>query len=218
MVEVMTVSNISKSFGKKKVLDNVNFSIKPGEIIGLIGYSGAGKSVLIKIILGLLKSDTGNIETYSTSKDPIGISFQENAIYDNLTVKQNFKYFSRIYGLKKDFSEKQIDSLINLLSLNDFENVLVRKLSGGTKKRVDIGCALLKDPEIIIFDEPLSGLDSKLINNLLQLFLYLNKSGKTIIITSHQLYELYRICNRFLLLKDKQIFEVEKSKLSEVYP
>jgi len=214
---IIDVTNLSKEFKKKIIFENVSVSIERGEIFGLIGPSGCGKSVFLRMIMGFLKQDSGAIKINSILKDPIGFSLQENSIYENITVKQNLKYFANIYGVRRKQSKQTISNLIDFLNLRSFENTLVRKISGGTKKRVDLACALVKNPEIIILDEPLLGLDPQLVSNFISLIVNLNKQGRTIIITSHMLDEIKPICNRFFMIKNKNILPVDRNKLALAY-
>ncbi|MFA5992370.1 MAG: ABC transporter ATP-binding protein [Candidatus Pacearchaeota archaeon] len=214
---ILEVINVSKAFKKKRVLENVSISVEKGDILGLIGHSGSGKSVLLKMILGFFKPDSGEIIINANNKHSIGFSMQENSIYENLTVKQNLTYFARLYGLKRRESKQRVDFLINLLELGEFKKILVTKLSGGTKKRVDLACSLLNDPEILLLDEPLVGLDPYLVSLILRIILYLKNQGKTIVITSHMLPEISRICTKFAAIKDKQIFFMEKEKIYDLY-
>lgn len=190
----MRVNNLSKSFGKKEVLKKVNFVVNEKEILGIIGKSGSGKSVLIKCLIGFQKPTSGNIKIKNNAK--IGFSMQNNSLYEYLTVKQNLYYFSKLYKVGKISRKETINSLITNLELDDFKNALVKNISGGTKKRVDIACALINNPQIIILDEPFTGLDPELVNNLAKVILQLKKQGRTIIISSHRINELSKICNK----------------------
>jgi len=216
-MEILSIKGVTKSFGKKEVLQNINVSIKKGEIFGLIGRTGSGKSVLIKIIIGFLKPDTGKIILNNSIKNKINFSMQHNSIYDYLTVKQNLKYFAKIYGLSKKERKIAIPEIIDRLSLKEFENVIIKKLSGGTQKKVDIGCSLLNNPDILIFDEPFLGLDPELVAKLGEFIWDLNKKGKTIIISSHDITQLKRICSKFAIIKNKNLIMVNKENLLEAY-
>jgi len=208
---------LNKTFDKKKVLRNANFSAEKGELLGLVGRSGSGKSVLIKILIGFFKPDSGKVLINSKSDLPIGYSIQENAVYEDMKVNQNLNYFAKINKIPEKLKEEQIDFLIKNLGLEEYRKILVKNLSGGTKKRVDLACALLNNPEILILDEPFLGLDPELVNNLSDFLIDLNKKGTTIIISSHQTVELAQICSRLVLLKDGQLYSIKKEQLKEVY-
>lgn len=216
-MNVLFVDSISKSFGRKKILDNVSFNVQKGEVVGLVGRSGAGKSVLIKILVGFYVPDNGYVAVTSGSKNPLGYSMQDNALYDQLTVRQNLKYFSNIHKIPRKVRAERIKLLINRLNLKEYENVLVKKLSGGTKKRVDIACALLSDPEVIIFDEPFLGLDPALTDALSSFIISLGRVGKAILVSSHRTEELNKICDRVVMLKQGKMNSINKSQMREVY-
>jgi ABC-2 type transport system ATP-binding protein len=214
---LLEINNVSKSFGKKKILEGLNFTLKKGEIVGLIGKSGVGKSVLIKLLIGFLKPDKGTIKFNSKTKWPVGFSMQNNSLYDYLTVRQNLKYFAQIYKTPKKQYKQRINILIKQLNLKEFENVLGINLSGGTKKRVDIACALLNDPEILILDEPFLGLDPYLVDSLSKFIISLAKSGKCILFSSHRIRQLSNLCSKLVLIKDKKIYKINKNQLKEIY-
>lgn len=213
---LIEVKNLRKSFKNKKVLDNLNLKINKGKILGIIGPSGEGKSVLIKTLIGFYKPTLGEI-TYNIPNEKINFSMQNNSLYKSLTVKQNWNYFSKINGIKRKTRKKRIDELLKQLNLEEFKNTVVRDLSGGTKKRTDIGCALLTDPNIIILDEPFTGLDQELVKTLARYALLLKEQGKAIIIVSHRIKLMSRICDEIFLLKNKCITKIDKDKIWEKY-
>lgn len=216
-MSIIKARDLNKSFGKKRVLKNANLYVEKGEILGLVGRSGSGKSVLIRILIGFFKPDSGTVLIDSDSEMPIGYSIQENAIYEDLKVNQNLSYFARINKIPRKLRRERINFLIKSLGLEEYRKILVKNLSGGTKKRVDLACALLSNPEILILDEPFLGLDPELVSNLSDFLISLNKKGMTIIISSHQTNELAQICSRIVLLKDGQIYSIRKEQLKEVY-
>jgi ABC-2 type transport system ATP-binding protein len=210
-MNVLVIDNVSKRFKNKLIIDNVSMSIRKGEILGILGPSGSGKSTFIKMIIGFFKPTKGTIKIYDSKekkiKNQIGYSMQNNALYANLTVKQNLKYFAKMYDCPRKEIKVKISTLIEKLNLKEYEKELVTNLSGGTKKRVDIACALINDPEIIVFDEPFLGLDPKLIEDILE----------TIIISSHRITEILKICTKLIALKDKKFYDLPKNRINEVY-
>jgi ABC-2 type transport system ATP-binding protein len=209
--EAISVKNVSKKFNRRKIIDNISFKISQRDIFGILGSSGSGKSVLLKMMMGFIKPDSGSILVSSK----IGFSTQENSIYLNLTLKQNLKYFAKMYNVPN--KNQQIKNLISLLGLEGFENTLACNLSGGTKKRLDIACALLNDPKILFLDEPFSGLDSFLVNQLSEFLKKLKQQGITIILSSHLLQQVENLCNKLIFLKDKKVFSISKSQLKNLY-
>ena len=214
---VFSIENLYKKMGGKQVLNGVNLSIEKGEVLGLVGRSGSGKTVLIKTIIGFLKPDKGQIKINSKSNYPIGYSMQENAIYENLTVLQNLRYFASINRIKWRIKRQRIRELIKSMDLGEYKRKLVKNISGGTKKRVDLACALLGDPDIVVLDEPLLGLDPGLVDSILGIIKKIEKQGKTVIISSHQIAELSRVCSRFVLLKDGVLYKIKQKQLGTVY-
>lgn len=214
-MNVIVADGITKSFGRKKVLDEVSFSVSPGEVVGFVGKSGAGKSVMIKILIDFYKPDKGAVKLFTRA--PIGYSMQDNALYDQLTVRQNLNYFSEIYGVDRGLRKQRIDYLIHILDLGEYEKVLLKNLSGGTKKRVDVACALLVDPDLVVLDEPFLGLDPVLVEGLSKLILALASSGKAVFVSSHQTDVLHNIATRILMLKEGKIKQISKSQMKEVY-
>ena len=213
---LISLNNFSKSFGSKKVFSRANFFVNRGEVLGVVGPSGSGKSVLIKIIIGFFLPDRGVLVNNSLSHS-VGFSLQSNPLYDNLTVYQNLKYFGKVNNIPPKVIHSRISSLLGSLSLNDYSKVLVRNLSGGTKKRVDIACALITDPEVVVLDEPFLGLDPLLVNSLSEFILSLKGSGKTIIISSHRVPELSKVCSRMVLVKNNLIYDINKSQVLDAY-
>lgn len=212
---LVSLNGVGKSFGKKKVLGNVNLEIKKGEVVGIVGPSGSGKSVLVKMIIGFLKPSEGSI---SFDENPVlGFSMQDNSLYDHLSVDQNADYFSKVYNVSKEDRKSRIPKLITTLDLGEFEKVLVKDLSGGTKKRTDLLCSLINDPDILILDEPFLGLDPSLVKALLKFITNLNKQGKTIIISSHRTNELSYLASRILMVKNKTLKEITKDEINQAY-
>jgi ABC-type multidrug transport system ATPase subunit len=214
---LLIATNISKSFGKKKILNDINLEINKGEIVGIVGKSGCGKSVLIKTLIGFLKPNSGSVTINSKLKFPIGYSTQENSLYEDLTVSQNLSYFADAYNIKKVLKKQKINLLLRIFHLQEYEKVLVRELSGGTKKRVDIACSLIVDPDLIILDEPFLGLDPLLVEEFLRIFKFLKSRGKTILISSHRTQELSEICSKTILIKNGKSYNINKNQLKGIY-
>ena len=207
MIELV---GVSKKFGKRRILHNVNLKIGYREIIGIIGPNGAGKSVLLKTMAGFLKPDQGQV----FSSGEVGISIQDNSFYESLTVKQNLKYFSRIYNVK---DKEKINEIVEELGLKQFLNSNVNTLSGGTKKKLDLACSLLNDPSTLILDEPFTGLDKMYVNELVSLLIRLNNRGITLVISSHIVPHTYSLCSRFLVVQDETVKEISKERVKVLF-
>ena len=210
-MDVIELKEVGKSFKKNIILRDVSFNVSQGDVFGIVGPSGSGKSVLIKMLIGFLEPDKGSLKV----KSSIGFSMQNNSLYDTLTLRQNLNYFAKIYGVKN--KRDRIDYLIESLSLVDFEWQLVGNLSGGTKKRVDLACALLNSPEILVLDEPFVGLDSRLVRQLMGIFKSLNEGGVTIVFSSHMMEYVKVFCKKVFFVENKTGFLISPEQLEEVY-
>jgi|SRR3989344_35611 len=208
---VISLRGVMKKFRKHLVLDKINLDVHRGEIVGVLGGSGSGKSVLLKTIIGFLRPTNGSVFV----KGKIGFSTQSNSLYGELTLRQNLLYFASLYDIKN--VKEILPKLLNFLHLSEYENVLVEELSGGTKKRADIACAMLDSPEILILDEPFGGLDSFLVNELITFLNKIQKIGTTIVLSSHLLNQVENFATRFILVQNSTINEISKTKLKSLY-
>ena len=204
----VNVKNISKYYHQKKVLDNINFNLKEGEIVGFLGPNGAGKSTLMKIISSYIKQDSGTVlicgkdslKEPQKIKEQIGFLSENNPLYENMYVKEFLNFINSIH--RKDTS-----NLIKIIELTDLEKVLNKKietLSKGFKQRVGIAQALLHDPKVIILDEPTSGLDPNQLLNTRNLLLQLSPN-KCILFSSHIFQEVESICDRIIIINHGKI-------------
>lgn len=208
--------NVSKIFGKELVLHNLNLEIGEGEIFGIIGKSGCGKSVLLKTLLGLIPIDFGDIyfRDISLRKNPtfvkknIGFATQQDTFYDKLTIKENLIYYGKLYGLKTEKIREKEDELLDFFKLKRYKNYLARELSGGTRKRLCLAIALIHDPDVILLDEPTIQLDPLLRQNIWDWIKKVNKAGKTIVVTSHLFEELERNCTQIAVMHNRKIATV----------
>lgn len=195
---MIEVKNISKSFGKIKAVNNLSFEIKKGEIFGFLGPNGAGKTTTIKILLGILKPDEGevifegeriskNIEKYRKN---IGYVSQEVSLYKDLNIFENAEFRAGIYGVSKEDFLKNYKILLKKFELQKWEKELIKNLPTGIERRASLLCALIHDPKILFLDEPTSGMDPlsrfKFFNETIREF---KEKGKTILITTHYMEE-----------------------------
>ena len=222
---------IAKKFEQNQVLENVDFEVKTGEIFGIIGMSGAGKTTLLNALVGFVKPDQGDIilalpdgTTQSALSNPelikkyIGFSTQTPSFYDKLTVRENLEHFARLYGLTEQDLTRRCNALIDLVGLKDARDVISAHLSGGMQKRLDIACALIHDPSILILDEPTADLDPILRRQLWELIRQINEKGTTILLASHFLAEIELLCHRIAILQNKKIIEIGTAdELSSIY-
>ncbi len=217
------IDNISKSFNNRPVLSNVSLAIKPGEIFGIIGLSGTGKTTLLNLIVGFLEPDAGDVvvktpegSNVSVLKFPemiksiFGFSTQYPSFYSKLTLKENLAYFGELFGLKQGEIYERTNELLRLVKLKAFENTLAGNLSGGMQKRLDIACALIHKPNILLLDEPTADLDPLLRRQMWKIIKDINKKGTTVIVASHFIDEIEHYCSKVAVL-NKGIISFEGS-------
>lgn len=229
---IIKLENISKSFGKNNVLKGIDLNIREGEIYGIIGMSGSGKSTILSVMADLIRPDNGTIKYnlgnqdnfFQLSEQPdkikklFGYSFQIPSFHDMLTVEENIQHFSTLYGLPKKFGKMNADLLLKMVELSDAKNVLGKDLSGGMQKRLCFACALVHSPKILFLDEPTANLDPVLRKSTWEVLKKINAKGTTIVIASQLLTELDSFCNRICIIhKGKIIKEGPVEKIKKDY-
>ena len=221
-MELLIVKNLSKKYKAIQAVDNISFAVNKGEVLGLLGPNGAGKSTTISMISTLLKPDQGEIfyKDKEIIKNPkeiqknLGYVPQEIALYPMLTGKENMDFWGRAYGLKGDDLKASIEEVSEIIGIKERLSDKVKNYSGGMKRRLNIGVALLHRPELIIMDEPTVGIDPQSRKHILDTVLDLNKKGITVIYTSHYMEEVEYLCNRICIMdKGKIIAEGTKEEL-----
>lgn len=216
---VLEVKNLNKSYGRKKVLNDVSFKIEAGEILGFIGPNGAGKTTTIKLILGLQLIDSGEviINGYDIKKDFVKAIEKVGAIVENpdaymyLTGRKNLELIASLY---KDVSKDNVKEIIKLVGLENRIDDKVSKYSLGMRQRLGIASALLASPNLLILDEPTNGLDPEGIKELRDLVKRLAKEGVAVLISSHNLAELENFCTNVCIIKNGTI--ISESKITEL--
>lgn len=205
---IVKVSNLVKRYGDLIALDHFNLEVNEGEIFGLLGPNGSGKTTAINCILALLKYDKGTIEVFGQVMTPdaynikrdIGIIMQNVAVFNELTVQENINYFCGLYITDKKRRVALVDEAIDFVGLNDFRKFYPRKLSGGLLRRLNIACGIAHQPRLIILDEPTVAVDPQSRNNILEGIQKLNRQGATVIYTSHYMEEVEQICTRIAIM------------------
>lgn len=206
---IVVVNNLVKNFDKKVAVNYVSFTIKRGITFGLLGTNGAGKTTIIKMLTGQLLKTSGEIlvcgmdpaKSIKELSRKIGIVTDNVSLYIDETVTKNLIFFSKLYGVNSE----RVSEVIDMFGLNDFKNVKIKKLSKGYKQRVLIARSVLHDPELIIMDEPTSGLDTNIAHELRKIIKELEKKGKTIILTTHDMDEAEELCKELLIIKDGNV-------------
>ena len=203
-VNILSIQELRKSFGNFEAVKGVSFSVEKGESFSLLGPNGAGKSTIINMMTGLYPPTLGSIEIngIDVSKNPkqaqkmIGVVPQEIALYETLSAKENLKFWGRMYNLSGKELEKSVDDVLEIIGLTERAKDKIKTFSGGMKRRVNIGAAILHQPEMLIMDEPTVGIDPQSRNHILETVKRLNDEGMTIIYTSHYMEEVEYLCER----------------------
>lgn len=213
---ILEFKGLSKKFGDKTVVDHISLEIKEGEIFGLLGANGAGKSTTLNMVCSLLKPTSGNIEIFGLNasdnmkriKNQIGYIPQELAIHGNLKAWENVELFTSLYGIKGKDLKTAIDESLEFVGLLDKRKDYAKNFSGGMKRRLNIACAIGHKPRLMIFDEPTVGIDPQSRNFILEKIVDANKRGATIIYTSHYMEEVEAICTRIAIMDNGRIIAV----------
>jgi ABC-2 type transport system ATP-binding protein len=222
METIIEIRSIQKNYGDFKALDNVTLSIEKGIIFGLLGPNGAGKSTLIKVLSCQSRPSSGHayisgLDVVSDKKDVlsiIGVVPQENSFYDELTINENLMFFGSLYRIPAIEIKKRSHKILTLLKLDEKSNIRASNLSGGMKTRLNIACALIHKPEVLILDEPSVGLDPVSRKALWETIRVVNGEGTTILLTTHYMEEADLLCDRILIMnRGKIVIEGKQDEL-----
>ena len=203
-MSLLRVQGLFKAFGPLRAVDSVSFEVRPCEIYGLLGPNGAGKTTTISMISGLLKPDAGEVTVAGTPfwSDPqkakriMGVVPQELAIYEELNGRENLEFWARMAGLSSSDAKSRATELLEALTLTDRAKDAVKTYSGGMKRRINLGCALLHKPQLLLLDEPTVGIDPQARQNILEFITKLRATGTAILYTTHYLEEAESLCQR----------------------
>ena len=205
---MIKIQNLVKRYGDLVALDHLNLEIQGGEIFGLLGPNGSGKTTAINCILSLLKYDRGTIEIMGKEMRPdrydikreIGVVMQNVAVFEQMSVEENISYFCGLYVPDRKKCKELTEEAIRFTGLEDFRKTRPKKLSGGLLRRLNIACGIAHKPKLIIMDEPTVAVDPQSRNKILEGIVELNRQGSTIIYTSHYMEEVEQICTRIAIL------------------
>lgn len=219
---VVKVNNLVKRYKELIALDHFNMEVEEGEILGLLGPNGCGKTTAINCILSLLSFDKGEIKVFGRKMTPdaydikrqIGLVPQEVSVFENLTVKENIDYFCGLYIDDKTLRKRYVEEAIEFVGLKDYVKFYPKKLSGGLKRRLNIACGIVHKPKLIFLDEPTVAVDAQSRNFILDGIKELNKQGSTIIYTTHYLEEAEILCKRIVIMDNgKDLVSGSKEEL-----
>jgi linearmycin/streptolysin S transport system ATP-binding protein len=201
------VQDLHKSFGEIKAVQGVSFDVQPGEIFGLLGPNGAGKTTTISMLATLLRPDAGDawVMGHSIRRDPmavksvLGVVPQEIALYEDLSARENLTFWGKMYGLRGATLRRRVGEVLELIGLSDRAGGRVSTFSGGMKRRVNIGIALLHKPQVIYMDEPTVGIDPQSRRNILDSVVTLKNQGMTVLYTTHYMEEAQELCDHIAI-------------------
>jgi antibiotic ABC transporter, ATP-binding protein len=213
MDTVVSVQNLVKKYKNNYAVNDLSFDVKKGEILGLLGPNGSGKTTTINCILSLLQFDSGQIKIFGETMRPsaydikqkIGVIFQEVAVFNELTVYENIDYFCGLYISDKNTRKQYITDALKLVSLEKFQKYRPKQLSGGLLRRLNIACGIAHKPELIFLDEPTVAVDPQSRNNILNDIKKLRDQGATVIYTTHYMEEVEELCDRIIILDNGKI-------------
>ena len=217
MSAAVEVRDVARSFGRVQALDGIDLSVPQGEFFGLLGPNGAGKTTLISIIAGLTRADRGTVrvlghdvvDDFRQARRSLGVVPQELVFDPFFSVRETLEFQAGYFGLRKQSA--WIDEILHHLNLTSKANANMRSLSGGMKRRVLVGQALVHKPPVIVLDEPTAGVDVELRQSLWQFIRKLNRDGHTIILTTHYLEEAETLCSRIAMLKAGRVVALDST-------
>jgi ABC-2 type transport system ATP-binding protein len=211
--KAIEVEKLSRSFGDLHAVRDINFEVEIGEIYSLLGPNGAGKSTTISVLACLLEPTAGEARVmgHSVRHDPmavkgaIGVVPQEMALYEDLSARENLEFWGKMYGLRGDALRRRVDDVLGIIGLSQRQKGRVQKYSGGMKRRLNIGIALLHRPQVLIMDEPTVGIDPQTRRSILDSVKEFNRSGMTVLYTTHYMEEAQELSDRIAIMDEGKI-------------
>lgn len=213
MTNIIEVEGLTKDYKQLRALNKLSFQVRQGEILGLLGPNGSGKTTAINCILSLLRFSSGSVKIFGKEMHPnafvikrrLGVVFQDVAVFDELTVAQNLEYFTGLYVSDKRERAQMIGAAVKLVGLQDYLKFRPKQLSGGLLRRLNLACGIAHKPDLIFLDEPTVAVDPQSRNNILDGIVTLRDQGATVVYTTHYMEEVEQICDRIIILDKGQI-------------
>lgn len=219
----LVIENVSKTFVDKKAVDDISFRIEKPGVFALLGTNGAGKTTTIRMMLGILKKDTGTISWNGKSVDRKNVNFgylpEERGIYPKTRIVDQLEYFAKLKGMTKQEAQKNIDYWLDKLKMTEYKYQTAEKLSKGNQQKIQFITAVMHNPELIVLDEPFSGLDPVNTELLKNIILELVKEDKYIVMSSHQMNSVEEFCEDVVILnKGKTVLKGNLNEIKDAYP
>ena len=208
---VIALDKVSKTLTNRQVLKDISFAVEQGDIFGYLGPNGAGKTTTIRVILGLFPPDSGQVSilgndvSHDYAREKVGFVLETDGLYDNITAYENLDYYCQIYGMTSVVKSKRIDEMLELVDLSDRAEDKVSSYSKGMRQKLALARAMVHEPDLLILDEPTAAVDPTGQIEVRQIILNLAHRGKTIFLSSHNLDETQRVCNRIALIDHGEI-------------
>lgn len=222
-MKTLKVSNVSKSYGDFIAVQNVSFEGSSGKILGFLGPNGAGKTTTIRMIVGITAPDSGQIEVLGEDnvhkiRNRIGYLPEERGLYKKIEIRRQLKFFASLKGVDSKTANKRIDRWLNIIKLKDWDSKKAGELSKGMQQKIQFINALLHEPDLLILDEPFSGLDPVSVADMMEIIDELKSGGKTIIFSTHQMETAEKLCDSVILInKSKRVLAGSMREVKESY-
>ena len=219
----LILKNVSKTFTGKKVVDNISFSLEEPGVFGLLGTNGAGKTTTIRMLLGIIKKDSGEITWNGKAVDRKSVNFgylpEERGVYPKTKIYNQLMYFAELKGMKKEEADEAIKNWAKKLKVEEYLDKTAEKLSKGNQQKIQFMTAVIHNPELLVLDEPFSGLDPVNTELLKNIIINLVKEGKYIIMSAHQMSTIEEFCSDILILnKGKTVIKGNLKEIKDTYP
>ena len=219
----LKIENVSKKYGNKQVVDNISIELDKPEVFGLLGTNGAGKTTTIRMLLGIIKKDSGTITWNGQEVDRKKVNFgylpEERGVYPKVIIMDQLKYFAELKGMDKDAALKSIKKWAKILKVEEYLEMPAEKLSKGNQQKIQFMTAVIHDPELIVLDEPFSGLDPVNTEILKNVIIDLVKKGKYIIMSAHEMHTIEEFCTNILIInRGKTVLKGNIKDIKSTYP
>lgn len=219
----LELKNVSKTFVDKKAVDNISLKIEKPSVYGLLGTNGAGKTTTIRMLLGIIKKDSGEIKWNGKNVDRKSVNFgylpEERGVYPKIKIFDQLLYFAELKGMKRQEAEKEIKKWAEKLKVEEYMQMPAEKLSKGNQQKIQFMTAIIHNPELVVLDEPFSGLDPVNTEILKNIIIDMVKNGKYVIMSAHQMATIEEFCSDILILdKGKTVLQGNLKEIKEQYP